>query len=287
MLMAAVYTAKKELFGQEVEIILHDIDRTTGDIIADDAFNKGLRHQKIFNFFDIKSELSSLNTKRTMKVSKELLEVIKIALELSEFTDGQYDISIGKQILQRKSNKTIDKIDCSYKDIEIMKDIVTLKHQDVLIDLSSLAKGHIGDEMVKVLKSGGIMSGLLDARGDIIVFGNNRQKIAIQHPRDKERVIGYISAKNSAIATSGDYNQYHYSYKNTHILNNKDLISVTVIAKDLMTADLFATAFFVADKAKRDVLIKKDKSIKIMSIDKNMNIKYYNGFENIIVGDMV
>jgi len=48
-----------------------------------------------------------------------------------------------------------------------------------------------------------------------------------------------------------------------------------------MAADLFATLLFVLEKSKRSSLLSRFSSIKAMTIDKEMNITYYNGFEEL------
>jgi thiamine biosynthesis lipoprotein ApbE len=55
--------------------------------------------------------------------------------------------------------------------------------------------------------------------------------------------------------------------------------SITVVAPNLTIADAFATAFFVSNNFG---LIEKYKDLKVMTIDKKLNIKYYNGFEELL-----
>ena len=93
---------KKELFGKEIEVLLPEVDEILAEEIIDEMYLEALRLQKIFNIYDKDSELSRLNKKRKLKVSKELLEVLVFSLKFCKLTKGKYDISIGKNILQRK-----------------------------------------------------------------------------------------------------------------------------------------------------------------------------------------
>jgi thiamine biosynthesis lipoprotein len=272
---------RKPLFGKDVEIRLEDIDERMGESAAQEAYEEGLRLSKIFNFYDDKSEVSLLNKKRKMKVSEELLLLIKKAQEFSEMTNGDYDVSLGKVFRERK--KGVDKkVSCSFEDIKIHKNnVVELTNPDVEIDLGSLAKGYIVDKIAENLLSQGILNGMVDGRGDIRVFGK-AQTIHIQHPR-KEGIIAEIKIKDVAVATSGDYKQFVGNFENCHIVNKKGLISVTVVAPSLIVADAIATAFFVADEKSRKKILENNKDVKIMAIDRNLNIKYYNGFDKIIL----
>ena len=276
-------TIKKDLFGKFVEITVDNSEESVAQAIIEDAYNEGLRLQKIFSFYDSSSELSALNRKRKLKVSKELLEVLSKAIEYCRLTDGQYDVSVGEAARRRKSNMQDQEISCSYKDITIDKNLILLNNPDVIVDLGSIAKGYIVDKMVNVLESNGVASGLVDGRGDIRVFGDKEHIINIQHPRDSKKHIGTVKLRNMAVATSGDYNQYAHDFDHSHLINRKEVISATAIASDLIIADLFATILCVCDKKKRESLLNPHKNLSAMTIDRNLNIGYYNNFEKYLI----
>jgi FAD:protein FMN transferase len=283
--LSVVIEAKKRfpMFGKEVEIILYDIDEIMAVPILFDINKEGLRLQKIFNFYDTKSELSKLNNERKIKAPKELLFVIKEALKYCALTNGKYDISKGLEFWQRKNKKEIIKTTCSYKDIHISENEIELAHEDVFIDLGSIAKGYIVDKMMDYADNVGVENSYINARGDIKVKGNRIEIVAIQHPRDKNKTIHPIKLENAAIATSGDYNQFNGSFGKSHIIGQKDIISATVVSDNLMEADAFATIFCVLGKEKSESLIKKNQKIKVLLIDNKLIEHSYNGFEKLEV----
>jgi thiamine biosynthesis lipoprotein len=235
---------KMQLLGKEVEFVLYKAEGSLNETVFDKIYTEMLRLQKIFNFFDPESELSLLNKKRTSPVSQELLEVITMCLPWCEFTGGTYDISKGKEIMQRKKDEEITPVKCSYKDIKISGNTISLTQPEALIDLGSVAKGYIGDKMKEFLKKNVITSAFIDLRGDMIFWGEFTEKINIQHPRDPEKSIFSFKKSNAAVATSGDYEQYYGSYEKSHIINAKDFCSVTVVADTLAEADILATCIF-------------------------------------------
>jgi FAD:protein FMN transferase len=273
---------KKPLFGKEVEFFLPDTDKTLTMPLIEEAYGKGVMLSKIFNFYDKKSELSLLNKKRKLEVSNELLEVIKKSLKMSKETKGAYDISFGKLFLARKKNEKEQDLYCSYKNIEIKKNVIKLNHPDIMVDLGSIAKGYIADRIAGYFKEQGVESGVVNARGDIVVFGVP-QTIGIQHPRKKGELILRIMLDNWAVATSGDYNQYNKSFSKSHIINSKEAISVSVVAKTLFEAEIYSTALFVIDKKSRQQLLNRNKLIRALVIDNKLHLKYYNGFEKLMV----
>jgi FAD:protein FMN transferase len=283
------YFFEEPLFGGKVGFMLYDVEKDAAELIRPALMDEAKRLQKIFNFYDEQSELSELNRKREIDISDELLEVLLCALKYAELTAGEYDISQGKIILARKKGEREPKKSCSYKDILIQKgsagkkNKVTLKNDDVLIDLGSIAKGYIADKLIDFLKESGVNSALIDARGDVAIYGDEEETIWIAHPRLEGESVGEITLKNGAVATSGDYKQYMVDYKHSHILNQKELISVTIVAESLMQADVIASAVFVTNGKTREQIISKAAAngCRIFTVDENINITKYNWRENI------
>ena len=274
---------KYPLFGTVMGFYL-DADETFSEPILNDAYSLALRLQKIFNLYDPDSEISTLNNDRHIKASAELLKVLRIALKLCESSNGEYDVSLGKRFLERKKGQSSTNTKCSYKDIEISGDVIMLHAPDVWIDLGSIAKGYIAERLAEFLMEQGIESGYIDARGDLAIFGDERE-VGIQHPRN-DTIIHTIKIKDKGVATSGDYKQYVNDYSNSHILNQKDIISATVVADSITYADAYATILMVCNEKVREGMM-KEAGYPAMIIDKHLNIKYYNGFEKLIINEVV
>lgn len=275
------------LFGKTIQIHLHQpSSRTTSQIIKQ-SYKKALTLQKTFNLYDDKSTLNILNKNRELKnPPRELLYLIRHAIKLSKITKGKYDITLGNQILQRKNGQPPSKQQGSYKDIKITKNKIKLKDSSIKLDLGSIAKGYITDRISNYLKQKGITEFIIDSRGDIIVFGQNSYLIEIKHPRKNESFLT-LKLQNKAVATSGDYNQYFKTYRQSHILNQTNLASITVISDTLEKADSLATALFTLEVAQREKIIKKNKRTPVLTVDEDLKLKMYNNFENFIYDDII
>jgi FAD:protein FMN transferase len=85
---------------------------------------------------------------------------------------------------------------------------------------------------------------LIDAGGDVVLRGTWR--VGIRHPRERDRLAAVITVSDCAVATSGAYE------RGPHILDPRTgrpatgVDSVTVLGRDLGTADAYATAAFAA-----------------------------------------
>jgi FAD:protein FMN transferase len=273
------------MLGGNISIIIYDIDELLLEDIYEDIHKEGLRLQKIFNLYDKDSELSRLNLLRRLDVSPELLEVLNRAMHYAKITDGAYDISLGQNMLRRKKAQELKELKCSYKDISIEENVVELKHEDVLIDLGSIAKGYIADSLIGFMKNLGIENGFIDARGDMRIFGDFNEIIEVQHPRDEDKGLHKMILADMSVATSGDYKQFHESFENNHIIGSLDVISTTVIADNLMDADAAATCLFVIGLANTKRFMDDNKQLKAFVIDKDLNEYFFNGFDKLIVDD--
>lgn len=269
---------KKNLMGGAFELRFYHLPELIASEIVELAYLEGKRLEKIFNIYDKGSELSQLNKKRKMQVSSDLMIVLKKALEFCELTSGAYDVSLGKNFIERKKGQVLSKLACSYNDIKIENNTIELLHKDVLIDLGSLAKGYIVDKIVEFISSQGVENFLVNARGDLRIFGEIEETIDLQHPRDKTKIIYHFKIKNEALATSGDYNQYQESYDTSHIVGKKEIISCSVIAPTLMEADVFATCLMILNKEAREELMHKFDNYKVLLIDDKLKI-YKKGVE--------
>ncbi|MDD5111310.1 MAG: FAD:protein FMN transferase [Candidatus Altiarchaeota archaeon] len=273
------------LAGGEIEIVMYGLEGSVGIDHAKLAAGEATRLQDIFNLYDPKSELSMLNTKRGKTVSDELRYVLAKALQYSRETGGAYDITLGRQYLARKQGRPLPNVSCTYEDITMDENNVSLNHPDILIDLGSIAKGYIGDRIAEYMQECGIESGFIDARGDMRAFGSRTETVAIQHPRKNGRIYDPILLQNNSVATSGDYVQYTGSYDNCHIVGESDLASVTTVAERLADADAIATCVFVLGSREAGKFLSKHPEIKALTVDKKMGISAYNGFQSLIKGE--
>lgn len=124
------------------------------------------------------------------------------------------------------------------------------------VGLGGIAKGYGVDRAMQVLMEHGIEHAMVNAGGDLKVLGQKQGqpwRIAVRHPRAKERIIAMVPLANTCIVTSGDYERFFLldGQRYHHILDPRTgypaqgAISATVIAPDAAFADALATAMVV------------------------------------------
>ncbi|MFQ5866907.1 MAG: FAD:protein FMN transferase [bacterium] len=255
---------------------------------------------KKFNVLDPNSPLYEFNNKNIPTTDQEILDLLKIAQQVSKESIGAFDITIYPLITlwgfygdspalpgKQKISEYLKKI--GYKKLFIKNGKLTKLKEDIKIDLGGIAKGYAVSEAIKVLKEEGIKSALVDAGGDIYALGKLKGKdwkVGIRNPRG-EGVIGVIEVSDLAVVTSGDYERFFEKdgVKYHHILNPKTgypargLTSVTVISPDPVFADAWSTALFVMGKEKGLELVEKTPDTETLMVTTEGEILYSSGLK--------
>jgi thiamine biosynthesis lipoprotein len=233
--------------------------------------------------------------KEWVKVSQETLRVIKKTREISELSEGGFDITVGPltqlwRVAREKGippsadelKKKLDLV--NFRNVMIdQEEKVFLKKRGMSIDLGGIAKGYAVDRAFEVLRTLGYKNLIVNAGGDLRVGGSKLDQpwsIGIQDPRSSEKIMATVTISDSAIATSGDYEKFfiYQGKRYHHIFNPKDGLpsdgcqSVTIICKEGMVADALATAVFVLGPEKGYVLCQKLKGVDCLIVDKEGKI---------------
>ena len=91
------------------------------------------------------------------------------------------------------------------EDIEFTDPHTLRASKPICLDLGGIAKGFAIDKAVESLIASGVLSGCVNAGGDLRVFGPLPRPIQIRNPSQPGQLIDIGSLQNGAIATSGLY----------------------------------------------------------------------------------
>ena len=116
------------------------------------------------------------------------------------------------------------------------------------LDTDGVVKGWAASRAAGVLRSRGVSDFCLNAGGDVVVGGSPGDgagwNVGIRSPSDPARMWAVLSVTDCAVATSGAYERGRHIVDGRTGLPATGLASVTVVADDLTTADVLATAVF-------------------------------------------
>jgi len=303
-----VYEQEKILMGTLFKIKAHynekDFSKSELDSISALAFDEVDRLEKDMSEWKPKSPISlaaKFSGETSVKITPEIREVVAMALDISQRTDGVFDISfkpIGKvwNVKKRTIPPTKSEIDSAahlvnYQNILLQPDSLTLflKQKGMKIGLGGIAKGYAAKKAGEVLENAGIENYILNAGGDLYFSGSKHGKAwtsGIKHPDGEPTpVIKFEIRKKLGIATSGDYENFfvYEGKKYHHIIDLRTgypaegLKSVTVFSEDPTLADAYATAFFILGYEPALKILNAVKGLAFVMIDsKNQILKSPN-----------
>jgi thiamine biosynthesis lipoprotein len=235
------------------------------------AHDEVARLEAILSDYDPTSELSRLSaaapTREPVTVSDDLWSVLCRAVAVRDASDGGFDPTVGPlTTLWRQVRRTgvlpePDKLAAARaavgRDTLVLhpdQHAVSLTQPAMRLDLGGIGMGVAADRAVDVLRRHGIEAGMVDASGDIAVFGvppgKNAWRIAMAPLGRLEAESGELTLVDAAVTTSGDAFQAVTidGVRYGHVVDPRSGLgvagpaAVTVIAPDCTTADALATA---------------------------------------------
>ncbi|MGB9589991.1 MAG: FAD:protein FMN transferase [candidate division WOR-3 bacterium] len=254
------------VMGTSARVIIPLEDRA----LADSAYAQMLAVDSLMSIWKRGSELSELNAKGAMRLSRPTLRCVEVGLAAARTTRGAFDPTVWPLVhawgFDSDSPHPPDPESLEsarglvdWQKVNILGDSVILGPGQRL-DLGGVAKGYALDMAAAKLLELGCSSFLVEIGGDMICYGQKGSQpwvIGIRDPRNPGDIVGTIrisSSKGTAICTSGDYERFVEigGTRYAHIMDprkgepSKGVVSVTLISYgDAAMTDAMATGLFV------------------------------------------
>jgi len=166
----------RPLLGTFVEITAAGPDESELQASINAAFGAVKKIQSVMSAHDPASELSRLNraaVRRPVTVSRELFAVLRRADRLAAESDGAFDYTIGSLLarwgyLPRSLRR---KRPGNWRQVLLLPGRGVCFLQPLALDLGGIAKGFAVDAAIQVLQRRGAISAIVNAGGDLRVFG--------------------------------------------------------------------------------------------------------------------
>lgn len=246
------------------------------------------------NPFKPTSVISKVNNNEEVVPDSFFIKVFSRAKEVSEVSDGLFDVSISPLInawgfgFKNMDNITPEAIDSlkqitGYDKISIENGKIVKSDPRIQINTSAIAKGYSVDVISNLLESREISDYMVEIGGEVRAKGLNAKgecwhigidKLVYEKIPQHREFQTIIELCDKSIATSGDYRNFYIKdgKKYAHTINPRtgypsenNILSATVIADDCMSADAFATVFMLADTTTtRDIARKENLSYMLI-----------------------
>ncbi|MEO0528179.1 MAG: FAD:protein FMN transferase [Bacteroidota bacterium] len=299
-----------KLMGSSFEITVVAANEEIGYINIEEAVAEISRIEKMISSWDEESETTRINKNagiKPVKVSLELFKLIERAKQISEITDGAFDISYASMDkiwkfdgsmkyppTEGEIKKSIAKVD--YEKIILDRDARTvyLKQKGMKIGFGAIGKGYAADKAKELLVSKQVKAGIINASGDLTTWGTKtsgeKWLIGIANPLSRDKIFSWLPIVESSVATSGNYEKYvtFRGKRYSHIIDPRTgypttgINSVSIFSKSAELCDALATSVFVMGRDTGMALINQLRGTEVIIVDSNNKIYKSNGimFDN-------
>jgi len=257
--------------GMQARIVIYAASEVEAQAGARAAFRRIEELDSILSDYRVSSDLRRLCDRAgtgPVRVHRDLFRLLSLAQEISEKTNGAFDVTVGPLVQlwrqARCSGKLPDAADIrsaralvGWRNVVVRKadGTVELKLPGMRLDLGGIAKGYACQEALKVLHRRGLHMGMVEIGGDL-ALGHappNKKGWAVEipfAPRPKDRLR---HLRDTCVSTSGDTQQFVEigGVRYSHIVDPStgvgltNRLGVTVIAREGWLADALSTAICV------------------------------------------
>jgi thiamine biosynthesis lipoprotein len=276
-----------ETMGTEVKVSVWTRDESGARLAADRVFAEFDRLDALMSVWKDGSDVQRLNAAagtHAVPVSPEVIETLETARQVSEWTEGAFDVTFGalsglwKFDTQDKDERIPDRGEVvkrlplvNFRDLVVDKGAGTafLKREGMRVNLGGIGKGYAVDRGVAVLGRSGVRDFIIQAGGDMYVAGRRGDRpwrVGIRDPRGPaDRSFAALDLTDGTFSTSGDYERFFMKdgRRYHHIL---DLSrgepatasrSVTLVTDRAVIADALAKGVFVLGPEKGMALVER------------------------------
>ena len=245
--------------GTEIELLVEADEAASAFAAAEEEFH---RLEALLSRFRADSELSRLNAAGTLEAGPDLLRVVELALAANERTGGRFDITVHDALAAAGYDRSFELVPADAADcgaprpgrpagVHLSDGIVRLD-DGVRLDLGGIGKGYACERAAEILGTAGPC--LVNAGGDIATRAGT-WTVSVEIP---DEPLTLELSGGTALATSGrDLRRWRRGGRELHHLidpptgrpSDSDLLRVTAVAHDAVSAETTAKALFLAGSA--------------------------------------
>lgn len=278
-------TRTATLMGSRFDITIVAGDSLTAEHCIDMVIAEVSRIEYLISDWKPSTQVSEINQNAgiaAVKVDKEVLQLTRRAVYISELTDGAFDISFAAMESIWKFDgsmtemptpgavqKAVEKVGYRNIIIDTVASTVFLKLKGMKIGFGALGEGYAADKCREMMLARGIKAGIVNGSGDMSVWGKQPGgkdwTIGITDPFNRGDYYAIMPLRQRAVTTSGSYEKFAEinGKRYSHIINPATgypatgLTSVTVFGPGAEMCNAFSTSLMVLGKNAGSALLKR------------------------------
>ena len=252
----------------------------------EEVFEAFTRLDALMSVWHSDSDIEKLNAAagdHAVPVSKDVLDVLRTARQVSEWTGGKFDVTFAAlsdlwKFDQNQDNSIPDSeevrrrlplIDYRALVLDGRAGTAFLERTGMRANLGGIGKGYAVDRGVEILRRRGFRDFLVQSGGDMYVAGRRGDRpwrLGIQDPRGPaDTSFATIDLSDSTFSTSGDYERafvkngrrYHHILDPATGEPSRGCRSVTIMTGSAVLADGLDTGVFVMGPAAGMALLER------------------------------
>ena len=260
------------------------------------------------SIYEPHSLVSQINRNETDSVDTWLGRCFELAEQVSEASDGRFDITLrplisaygfgGEGDFRELTDSQRDSMlqFVGYRKVRLQDGRIIKDDPRIQLDFNAIAKGYSSDLLAEMMDGMGIKDYMIEVGGEIFCRGANPRgkqwRVAIDRPVEGNYIPGNdiqteLSLTDRGLATSGNYRKFVYNEAGEMVGHTIDpltgkfaahnLLSATIIAPTCALADGYATACMVIGLEKSMELLAAHPELEgyLIYSDKDGNMRIY------------
>jgi thiamine biosynthesis lipoprotein len=294
--------------GSELRLTASTANEPAAVAAFDAVFAEFERLESLMSIWRPGSDIVRLNAAagdHPVAVSPEVVEVLGVARQVSEWTDGAFDVTFGALSdlwkFDHDQDHTIPDpaivrqrlplVDYRLLEIDPRAGTAFLKQRGMRVHLGGIGKGYAVDRGAAMLRSRGMHDFMIQAGGDLYVAGQKAGRpwrLGIRDPRGPAtQSFARLDLSDGTFSTSGDYERFFVKdgRRYHHILDlrkgepARGCRSVTLVTDRAVLADALAKGVFILGPDAGMALIEKLPGVEGVIVGDTNHVRVSSGLK--------
>jgi thiamine biosynthesis lipoprotein len=295
--------------GSELRLTAWTADENAARATFDAVFAEFERLEALMSTWRRASDVVRINAAagvQAVPVAVDVRDVLRQARQISEWTEGTFDVTFGAltdvwKFDQDQDNSIPDPeairarlplIDYRQIEIDDRAGTVFLRRKGMKIHLGGIGKGYAVEHALQILRKAGLRDFMIQAGGDLYVGGHKDGRLwrlGINDPRGPEgHSFATIDLSDSTFSTSGDYARFFMKdgVRYHHILDPATgqparlCRSVTIAAESPVLADAIAKGVFILGPEKGMALVERIPKLEAVIVTAKNEVLVSSGLKD-------
>jgi thiamine biosynthesis lipoprotein len=237
------------IMGTRLDAVFIETDKALCELVWQRVVAELSRLDKMFNRFDIESEIYSVNLRAATEsviASDELMSVLISCKRYHNLSLGLFDVTLS---------------DFNAVHLDVEHQTISFSAKNVSIDFGACAKGYALEKVKQMLVDADIKDALIDfGNSSVLALGHHPfgdcWKISVENPFRPGEIVDEIELRDEALSTSGNMPTHlkHIVNPGTHQFIEDEKI-VSVVTQNSFDAEVLSTALMIANHEEQEKIL--------------------------------